>query len=276
MFKPRLVPAAALCCASMLLMLVTPARANTNYVLNGNFELVGGGLNSSFSLEAPNTNKNDLTDWTLGNTSPLTANQILNCVVMGGTNTNMCGTVAFGGGFSFWVNPGESPSPDGGNYYMADGDSSATDGTGGFAVPLYQTVNGLTIGDNYALSFEQAAAQQTGAGHTGATTEQWKVEFCTTLPAVACTGNNVQTSTLMNNASQSDIPWQTQTMNFTATAASEVLEFTSLGTPNGVPPFVLLDGVNLQQVAPEPTAFALIGLGLLAIPIANRLRRKKK
>ena len=257
----------------MLLVLATPARANTNYVLNGNFELVGGGLASSFSLEDPTSNENDLTDWTLGNTIALTGNQILNCVVMGGTNTNMCGTVAFGGGFSFWVNPGESPSPDGGNYYMADGDSSATDATGGFAVPLYQTVTGLTIGNNYALSFEQAAAQQTA--HTGATTEQWEVEFCTTLPSVACTGSNVKTSTLMNDVSQSDIPWQTQTMNFTATAASEVLEFIAMGTPNGQPPFVLLDGVSLQSI-PEPTAFGLIGLGLLAIPIANRLRRKKK
>jgi hypothetical protein len=79
----------------------------------------------------------------------------------------------------------------------------------------------------------------------------------------------------MNDVSQSDIPWQTQTMNFTATAASEVLEFIAMGTPNGQPPFVLLDGVSLQSI-PEPTAFGLIGLGLLAIPIANRLRRKKK
>jgi len=261
----------------MLLLLATPARANTNYVLNGSFELVGGGLNSSFSLEDPTSNENDLTDWKLGNTSALTTSQILNCVVMGGTNTNACGTVEFGGGFSYWVNPGESP--DLGNYYAADGDSSATDnggsgGTaGGYSVPIYQTVVGLTPSESYLLSFDQAAAQQTG--HTGPTTEQWEVEFCTTLPAVACTGSNVKSSTLMNDASQNDIPWQTQAMTFTATAASEVLEFIAIGTPNGEPPFVLLDGVSLQAI-PEPTAFALIGLGLLAIPIANRVRRKKK
>jgi hypothetical protein len=269
---PRLTTAAALCSASIFLI-APPARASTNFVQNGNFETVSGNLNLSFSLEAPNANENDLTDWTLGNTSALTGNQILNCVVMGGATTNMCGTVEFGGNFSLWVNPGESPSPDGGNYYMADGDSSATDSNGGYAVPLYQTINGLSVGGAYTLSFEQAAGQQTA--HDGSTTEQWEVEFCTTLPAVACTGKNNQTSTLMNDVTHQDIAWNSQTMTFTTTAASEVLEFIALGTPNGEPPFVLLDGVNLQA-APEPAAFALIGFGLLAIPLVARLRRKRR
>jgi hypothetical protein len=242
--------------AVILLMLAPPARAN--FVFNGSFETIAaGGPTSSFSLEDPTGNENALSGWILGNTSALTSNQVLNCLVMGGTNTNVCG----------------------GNYYAADGDSSATDhgGTGGtnggYSVPIYQNITGLTVGETYVLSFEQAAAQQ--SNRTGATTEQWEVEFCTTLPSVACTGSNNQFSTLMNNASHGIVPWQSDTLSFVATASSEVLEFLAIGTPNGEPPFVLLDGVDLE-VAPEPATFALIGFGLLAIPLAARLRKRRK
>jgi hypothetical protein len=271
------------CCAAMSFMLALPARANTSFV-NGNFQTVGAvtgaGASGSFSLEDPTGNENALTGWSLYTGAGLTTNQVLNCVVMGGTNTNVCGTLEFGGGFSYWVNPGLSP--DGGNYYAADGDDSYTDnGTsptggvaGGYAVPLYQTITGISPGSSYILSFDQAAAQQ--SVKSGATTEQWEVEFCTTLPTVDCTGSNAQFSSLMSDASHGDIPWQSQVMTFTATAATEVLEFIAIGTPNGEPPFVLLDGVGFQQATPEPGTLALIGLGLVAIPLAARRRQMRR
>lgn len=262
----------------MMVFSLLASTARANFVYNGSFETIAaGGPSASFSLEAPIANQNAVSGWALGNTSALTSNQVLNCLVMGGTNTNVCGTVEFGGGFAYWVNPGRSP--DGGNYYAADGDSSADDfgGTGGtaggYSVPIYQTITGLTPGDRYILSFDQAAAQQNN--RTGATTEQWEVEFCTTLPSVACTGSNNQYSTLMNDASHGDVPWQSVTMSFIATASSEVLEFIAIGAPNGEPPFVLLDGVNLE-VTPEPATYALIGLGLVAISLAARLRKRRK
>jgi hypothetical protein len=261
--------------AAAVALVASSARASTNYVQNGSFESVSG-LTASFSLETPTSDETKVANWSLGNTSALTTNQVLNCLVMGGTNTNVCGTVEFGGGFSYWVNPGESP--DGGNYFAADGDSSADDTgaggvgvNGGYSVPIYQSIAGLTIGQQYTISFYQAAAQQNVK--SGATTEQWEVEFCTTLPTTLCNGSNVQLSPLMNDVSHGDIPWQSVSLNFTANATSEILEFIALGTPNGAPPFDLLDGVNMQAT-PEPATFALIGLGLLAVPFAARLRRK--
>jgi hypothetical protein len=43
-----------------------------------------------------------------------------------------------------------------------------------------------------------------------------------------------------------------QTMNFTADNTSDLLSFFAVGTPNGEPPFVLLDGVSLNADTPEP------------------------
>jgi hypothetical protein len=260
----------------LVLLCACSAWASTNFVTNGDFSTIAmGGPTSSFSLEDSTASETALVGWTLGNTSPLTSNQVLNCVVMGGTNTDACGTKEFGGNFSYWVNPGESP--DGGNYYAADGDSTVTDTTGGnaggFSVPIDQTINGLTVGHTYQLTFYQAAAQQEGLN--GATTEAWQVEFCATLPTTQCTGDNVQESQVMDNASHGDIPWNQQTLTFTADAVTEVLQFAAVGTPNGEPPFVLLDGLDLQAI-PEPGAYALIGLGLLAIPAAARWRKARR
>ncbi len=261
---------AATCFSAVLLTLATPASANTSFT-NGNFESVSGHL-TSFSLEDPAGNLTALTGWNILGTP--NASQILNCVVIGGATTNMCGTVAFGGNFSLWANPGQSPN--GGNYYMADGDDSTTDTItqpGGYGLPLYQTVTGVVSGATYDVSFYQAAAQQNG--FTGATTEQWEVAFCPSLP---CSAGNTQYSNLMSDANHSDVTWASQglqTLSFTATAATEVLEFIALGLPNGDPPFVMLDGVTLTQLTPEPGTYMLIGLGLLAIPLAGRLLKKR-
>lgn len=48
----------------------------------------------------------------------------------------------------------------------------------------------------------------------------------------------------------------------------------SLGTPSGMPPFALLDGVSVTQT-PEPGTCMLLGLGLLGIPIARKVLKKR-
>ena len=53
-------------------------------------------------------------------------------------------------------------------------------------------------------------------------------------------------------------------MTFTADAVNPVLTFLSVGTPDGLPPFALLDGVSLKAV-PEPSAALLGALGALAL-----------
>jgi hypothetical protein len=117
-------------------------------------------------------------------------------------------------------------------------------------------------GQKYTLTFYQAGAQQ--AGFSGATTDQWQVTF----------GSSVQTSTVMDVPSGGDVAWNSQTMTFTATAASETLTFLAQGTPNSDPPFALLDGVSLTLV-PEPGSVTLLGFGAACIASLRRRRARR-
>jgi hypothetical protein len=234
--------------ALTLMALALPAQGSTSFT-NGSFSQVGSATQSfsiDFAADGPN---NVLTGWT----AATSGQNALDCLVFNATNTNVCGTNADGGGQSFWVNPG--PSPNGGNYVAIDGDSA-------FAVPLTQTITGLVVGQAYAVTFYQAAAQQNG--FNGATTERWQVEL----------GSQSQLSTLMSDANHSDVGWMSQSLTFTATAASEALTFIAVGTPSGEPPFVLLDGVGFTAV-PEPATFALLGVGLVGIGAFGRRLKKR-
>jgi hypothetical protein len=62
-----------------------------------------------------------------------------------------------------------------------------------------------------------------------------------------------------------------QTFTFKADNTSDVLSFLAEGSPQGPPPFALLDGVT---VTPEP-AYLLPGLGLLALMIGIGVVRSK-
>jgi PEP-CTERM motif len=226
--------------------LLTTVPALATSVLNGSFSNIGT-QTGDFSIGYQGAT---LPNWTA---SP-TGNQILDCLIVAGSTANLCGTAAFGGGLTFWAFPG--PSPDGGNYVAVDGASA-------YSTPLTQTLTGLVSGGRYIVSFYQAAAQQ--KGFTGVNTEQWQVSLG---------GAPSQLSTLMNNASMGDVGWMSQSLTFTATAATQVLTFVAKGTPNGQPPFVLLDGVSIQAV-PEPETLAMIGLGLVAIPMARKLYKRR-
>lgn len=227
----------------LLLMLAAPARGVT--VFNGSFEDTGGAT-ASFSINNPTA----LPNWT----ATPSGSHVLDCLMFAGDTTNLCGTVAFGGGFTFWVNPG--PSPDGGNFVGIDGDSN-------FATPLTQLITGLVIGMQYDVTFYQASGQQNG--FNGDTTERWQVTL----------GTESQLSTLMTTPNHSSVGWMSQTLTFTATAVNETLSFLAVGTPNGLPPFVLLDGVSMTESTPEPVSYALVGLGLAGILVARRRKAKR-
>jgi len=66
-----------------------------------------------------------------------------------------------------------------------------------------------------------------------------------------------------------------QTMTFTASAASQVLTFLSQGGPDGLPPFVFLDGVSLVEQTPEPSSLVCACLGFSGLIAAWRLRNKR-
>jgi len=245
LFSPLPSTTGFLFSAIAVIALSSSAQAS-NLVLNGSFEDVGS-ASASFSVNNPTV----LPDWAA---SP-SGSKILDCLVLSGATTDLCGS-AFGGGFQFWTDPGASP--DGGNFFMADGDSD-------FSTPLTQAISGLVSGQQYQVTFYQAAAQQ--SGFDGVTTERWQVSL----------DGDSQLSTLMNNANHGAVSWMSQVMTFTATAATQTLSFMAVGTPSGQPPFVLLDGVAINALSevPEPATFMLIGLGLAGIPLARRTMKKR-
>ena len=148
---------------------------------------------------------------------------------------------------------GLTASPAGGNFLASDGAF--------LEAPITQTVNGLVAGQKYTLSFYWAGAQQ--YDYHGANTEQWKVSL----------GSETHSTAVLNNSNHGFTGWQKETFTFTATNASEVLSFLAVGTPSGVPPFSLLDGVSMIAAVPEPETWAMLGLGLGLIGFAARRRK---
>lgn len=149
-------------------------------------------------------------------------------------------------------------SNDGGFFFGADGAYGV--------VPLEQSIGGLTAGRQYQLSFEWATAQQ--YGFYGDTTQAWIVSF----------GTQVQATGIRINASQASGGWITETMTFTANSGSALLSFLARGTPDGQPPFSLLDGVSLVELpeaarVPEPASWLLLGAAAFAAVLGARRRR---
>jgi hypothetical protein len=213
-----------------------PAQA-TNLVTNGsftNFTPPPDGSNAFYST----LNNSDLSGWqtTSGYSFVVTAAQ-----ATGGFN-GPSGGVSFYGPIT--------ASPDGGYFLAADGGYQT-----GYT---YTSVSGLTAGNQYSVSFYQAAAQQTG--YSGATTDYWQVGLGTTYGS-----STFINATLMSDASQSSVGWQLQTLTFTAVASTEILSFMAVGTPTGQPPFALLDGVTITQAVPEPASLTLMAAGLLVL-----------
>ena len=246
--------------AVMAIMGGSPATALTILVANGSFDAPGtiaGGLYQTGQTAS-------LPGWTV---NPQNGSQI-DCVVPGNTAGNgtsqICGPYLAGNSqtypkFTLWAAPG--PSPDGGNYFLMDGDSN-------FRAPLTQTITGLTVGTVYQLTFYQAAGQEDCLADDGTNcdppgnadlTMQWKVTF----------GSQTQNSTKFTIPPHTTTSWMSQTMDFTASSTSQVLKFLANGTPNGDPPLIFLDGVALQPI-PEPGTFALIGIGALLLLFGRR------
>ncbi|MBS1830929.1 MAG: PEP-CTERM sorting domain-containing protein [Acidobacteria bacterium] len=150
--------------------------------------------------------------------------------------------------WGFWTTPGVSP--DGGNFFYADGDAQ-------FGEPISQLITGLVVNQHYTLTFHQAAAQENG--FSGATQEWWRVTFAGTT----------QDSAVMNTPSHGHAAWNLQTMEFVANATSSTLTFLAMGTPSGQPPLVLLDGVDLAPT-PEPATFGIIGFAIAGLAAAKR------
>ena len=229
-----------------------PANAAGPTVANGGFETVPSGTNQSYQVL--NSSTTTLPGWTTSSTG-------LGCLIYNtGATYTMCGTgyssPTQSSNVTFAVFPGYSPN--GGNFFGSD----ASNDTGGpdYETTISQTISNLVVGQKYAVNFWQAGAQQ--QGYVGATTDKWQVTI----------GSTVDNSNVMSVAQQSDVPWQYETLFFTATATSELMSFLAIGTPNTAqPPFALLDGVSI----PEPASIGLVGFGIVSVMALRRRRASR-
>jgi hypothetical protein len=146
-------------------------------------------------------------------------------------------------------------SPDGSHFVALDGDVQARG-------DLTQTVTGLVIGQTYTLQFDWAVSQFADRG--GDTTEQMQFSL----------GGDTFATGVIDNPSHDFQGWMHVSQTFTATSGSEVLDFLSIGTPTGLPPVALLDGVSLTGGVPEPATWAMLLLGFGGLGAMIRHRRQ--
>lgn len=218
---------------------LSPSAQATNLIQNANFELLVN--NPTLTASGKGGKASNLQFWTCGGPNGCALAYVLF------SNTNG----------SAWNRDigmyGPVPdSPLGGNFVAIDGDTK-------YLASISQSISGLTVGRSYTLSFYMAAAQQKGL--TGATTEWWDVSF----------GSQTTRSTVLTNPSRGVQPWRLQTMTFHASAVTQTLSFLAGGTPNGLPPISLLDGLSLVE-NPEPGTMLMLAGGLGAL---FALRKKR-
>lgn len=238
--------ALAIAAAGIAIAAAAPAAAVTNLVVNGGFE-AGYVKNTQF-----NTSYNTAfgpTGWTsLGS-------KAFNLYFDSATATTVNATTTAGTAKQRLYPTFTGASPDGGKFVALDGDSKV-DG------PLQQTINGLVVGDDYDVSFYWGASQL--VSRKGATTEQLRVTF----------GGQTQSTPVIANASGGFTGWISQTFSFTATSTSQLLSFLSVGTPSGLPPLAVLDGISVTSDVPEPATWALMLTGFGLVGFAARRRRR--
>lgn len=234
--------------AAVALLSVGAAKAAPELVVNGGFET--STISTPTQIARPGVSGTTLTGWTNAGYNFLFTPGSADTT--GSYSTEYSNYLKLWGPNSGSANGMPATSPVGGNYVGADGNYQ----TGSIS----QTIGGLTIGQMYQLSFYWAAGQQ--AGYDGITTENWGVSFG---------GQNYRTATV-TTANHGFTPWRQEVVYFTATATSQLLSFLAQGTPAGVPPFSLLDGVSLTA-APEPATWLLMMVGLGGVMFVARRRR---
>ncbi len=236
---------AATAATAILTVTLAPAQA-APVILNGNFETTTATASTEFGTRYGGQ---VVTNWTTSG---------YNFLFQSGTADTTGAANEYGGALKLW-GPGDgsanglpASSPDGGNFIGADGAYAQA--------PIQQTITGLDMNSVASITFYWAGAQQ--YSYNGTSTEAWRVTL----------GNETHSTQVVNNAEHGFTGWQKTTLSFVVTSTTEVLSFLAIGTPSGVPPFSLLDGVSISEV-PEPTSLALMVTGLGTAGFLSRRRR---
>ena len=265
----------AVLCATALTA-ITAGVAHANMIQNGNFANTNPTKTVSTQFGTSFSAGNFITDWTGNN-----GYEIWYPNATAATTEDAISQYTYTRQEYLWS--ATAPPSGGPSFVGLDGDSS-----NGVASSISQMVTGLTVGENYSVSFNWAGAQM--ASRHGATTDMLAVSLSSNLmsngsynygssinPAHGGKGcgwnGSWQDTCALSNASRGFTGWTSDTMTFTATSSSEWLNFLSVGTPSSLPPMALLTNVSLVQ-APEPGALALLGGGLLALGFALIQRRR--
>ena len=140
-------------------------------------------------------------------------------------------------------NNGLTGSPAGGNFIASDGAY--------LSGPITQTLSGLSTGQTYTIGFWWAGAQQ--YGYSGTNQEGWQVSL----------GDQTFNTSVYTNSTAGFSGWMYQTFTFQWDGNGDLLSFLAYGSPSGVPPFALLDGVSVGASEPGPATLTLTGLGLM-------------
>jgi len=220
----------------------------TELVTNGGFESNGGNGQLGYNTSA--------TGWNISGGYTFLFNPQTGTT--SGTSADNSGANGQYGSLWLW-GPGNgsanglTTSPTGGAFIAQDSDFQQA--------PIWQTINNLTIGQSYAVNFDWAAAQQ--EFFNGPTADQWVVSL----------GEQSQATATYNLPSHAFSGWMHQAFDFTATDTSETLSFFAQGSPQGPPPFALLDGVSMQAV-PEAGSGAAMLLGVVGFGMFARRRAR--
>lgn len=227
--QPVAVIKTGLTCALTLLLASATAHANSiNLVQNGNFAENDGAYQLNYDGKV-------VADWS----NPGAPNNGYNFLFVNGASTGV------DGGLSLYT---VTSAPGGGDFIGLDADYE----TG----PIEQTIDGLTPGDTYDVTFDWAASQQ--KGYSGTTTQKLTVGL----------GSQTQSTSVYTLGSHDFSGWMSESFDFTATSDSEVLSFLASGSPQ-VPPFTLLADVSMidttphSSPVPEPQTLPLLLTGLL-------------